>query len=97
MTIAQLVARYERGALASHELVAEVPVRLDPGDPASVLQSLPADVLPRLRGFLDDYRPGRMLASQGGSIPGPEQVEAARRWLDRVSAGWSRFSVVSER
>lgn len=84
MTLAQLVARYERGAMAGHELAVESLVRLDPRDPSAVLQALPPEIAPRLREFIDQYRPGQMLASSGGAIPDPEQVEAAIRWLDGV-------------
>jgi hypothetical protein len=94
MTFAQLIARYESGAVATHEFAVECLVRLDPRDPTSVLEHLPPEIIPRLREFIDEYRPDRMLASHGGSIPSPEQVEAARTWLDKARAGMPRLTAV---
>src|SRR4051812_34169117 len=85
MTFAQLVSRYESGAIASHEFAVESLNPLDPRDPSAVLHGLPPEIVPRLREFIDEYRPGEMLSSHGGAIPSPDQVEAARAWLDRAS------------
>jgi hypothetical protein len=81
MAFAQPLARYESGAIAGHELAVETLNLLDPRDPSAVLLGFPPEIVPRLRDFLDEYRPGQMLSSQGGSIPSPDQVEAARAWL----------------
>ena len=86
MIFAQLLARYEAGAIAGHEFVAESLNLLDPHNPSEVLQGLPAEIVPRLREFIDEYRPGQMLSSQGGAIPNPDQVDAARGWLDDRAA-----------
>ena len=92
MTFAQLVSRYEAGAIADHEFAAESLNLLDPRDPSAVLQGLPPEIVPRLREFIDEYRPGQMLSSRGGAIPSPDQVEAARGWLDRTSAEKRRLT-----
>jgi hypothetical protein len=84
MTFAQLVTRYDLGAISSHEFAVECLNQLDPRDPSAVLERLPLDILPRVWEFIDDYRPGEMLASHGGLIPTPAQIQAARGWLDSV-------------
>jgi hypothetical protein len=84
MTFAQLIARFESGAIASHEFAVECLRRLDPRDPLAVLESLPLDFLPRVREFIDRYRPDQMMASHGAPNPTPAQIQAARRWLDSV-------------
>ncbi len=84
MTLTQLLARYESGAIASHEFAVECLNQLDPRDPSAVLERLPLDILPRVREFIDQYRPGQMIASHGGSIPTPAQIQAATIWLDSV-------------
>lgn len=84
MTFAQLIAHYESGAIASHEFAVESLLRLDPRDLSAVLEKLPREVMPRLREFIDHYRPGEMMASHGGSLPTPAQVQAARGWFESV-------------
>lgn len=84
MTLTQLLARYDTGAIASHEFAVECLNRLDPGDPSAVLEKLPPDILPRVREFIDHYRPAQMMASDGGLIPTPAQIQAARSWLESV-------------
>ena len=94
MTFAQLVSRYEAGAIASHEFAVESLNLLDPRNPSTVLQALPPEIMPRLREFIDEYRPGQMLSSHGGAIPSPDQVEAARAWLDGTSREKPRLTTV---
>ena len=94
MTFAQLLARYESGAIAGHEFAVESLNLLDPRDPSAVLQGLPPEIVPHLREFIDEYRPGQMLSSHGGAIPSPDQVEAARGWLDRASMEKPRLTAV---
>jgi hypothetical protein len=94
MAVERLLARYESGAIASHEFAVEALNLLDPRNPSAVLQGLPPEIVPRLREFIDEYRPGQMLSSQGGAIPSPGQVEAARGWLDRTSAEGPRLTAV---
>jgi hypothetical protein len=84
MTFAQLIARYESCAIASHEFAVESLIWLDPRDPAAVLERLPPEVMPRLSEFIDQYRPGQMMTSDEGSFPTPAQVQAARGWLESV-------------
>jgi hypothetical protein len=84
MTFIQLLARYDLGAIADHEFAVESLNQLDPRDPAAVLERLPVEILPRVREFIDEYRPGEMIASHGGLIPTPSQIQAARSWLDSV-------------
>jgi hypothetical protein len=90
MTFKQLVARYESGVISDHEFVAECLIRVDVHDPSAVLEKLPLGILPRVREFVDEYRAGQMLASQGGEIPSPTQVQAARSWLDMPSLTGAR-------
>jgi hypothetical protein len=94
MTFAQLVSHYEAGAIASHEFAVESLNLLDPRNPSAVLQGLPPEIVPRVREFIDEYRPGEMLSSHGGAIPTPDQIEAARGWLDRASIEKPRFTAV---
>jgi hypothetical protein len=94
MTFEQLVARDESGAISSQKFALESLVRLDPRDPSAILQGLPPEIVPRLREFIDQYRPGQMLASHGGTIPSPGQAEAARGWLDRASMEKPRLTAV---
>ncbi len=82
MTFTQLLARYDLGAIATHDFAVECLDQLDPRDPAVVLERLPVHILPRVREFIDQYRPRQMLSSHGGLIPRPEQVEAASRWFE---------------
>jgi hypothetical protein len=84
MTFDQLIARYESGAMASHEFAVECLNQLDPSDPLAILERVPTAILPRMREFVDQYRPGQMMASHGGLIPTPAQIQAARNWLDPV-------------
>jgi hypothetical protein len=84
LTMIQLVAWYERGAIADHEMAVDSLNLVDPGDPRAVLDLLPPRLLPRLREFLETYRPGEMLSSHGGAIPTLAQVQAAKRWLDTL-------------
>jgi hypothetical protein len=92
MTMIQLIARYESGAIADHEMVVRCLNMLDPGDPRAVLGSLRPDLLPRLREFLEAYRPGEMIASNGGAIPTLAQVLAAKSWLDSIEKKGHRTS-----
>ena len=94
MTFERLLARYRSGAIASHEFTVESLNLLDPRDPSAVLQGLPPEIVPRLSEFIDKYRPGQMLSSHGGAIPSPDQVEAARGWLDRSSIEKPRLTAV---
>jgi hypothetical protein len=92
MTFAQLIARHESGAMASHEFTIECLNQLDPRDPAAILERLPLEILPRVQEFVDEYRAGEMMASQGGLIPTPAQIQAARSWLE--SARWRAVAAV---
>jgi hypothetical protein len=94
MTFAQLVARYESGAIASHKFAVESLNVLDPRNPSAVLQRLPAEIVPRLREFIDAYRPGQMCSSHRGTIPSPDRIEAAREWLDRAAIEKPRLTAV---
>ena len=87
MTVTRLVAKYELGAVSTHEFVVDCLNLVDPGEPSATLDYLPLDTLPELRKFLDSYRPGQMLSSQGGPIPTPDQVRAAKQWLDLLGMG----------
>ena len=84
MTMLQLVARYELGAIADHEMAVTSLNLVDPGEPRTVLDLLPPHLLPRLREFVETYRPGEMLSSHGSAIPTPAQVLAAKQWLDAI-------------
>jgi hypothetical protein len=84
LTFTQLLARYQAGAIAGHEFAVESLNQVDPLDPSEVLNRMPPEILPRLDEFLDQYQPGQMIASQGGPIPTPARVRAARLWIDRA-------------
>ena len=87
MTMVQLIAWYARGAIADHEMAVTSLNLVDPEEPQAVLDLLPPHVLPRLREFVETYRPGEMLCSHGGAIPSLAQVLAAKRWLDALEQG----------
>ncbi|HZW31785.1 MAG TPA: hypothetical protein VFF52_13815 [Isosphaeraceae bacterium] len=84
MNMPQRVAQYERGAVSSHEMMVDSLNLVDPGEPQAVLDLLPPHLLPRLREFVETYRPGVMLSSHSGAIPTLAQVEAAKRSLDTI-------------
>jgi hypothetical protein len=79
MTLERLLAGYASGAIAIHEFAVESLNLLDPRNPSAVLQGLPPEIVPRLREFIDEYRPGQMLSSHGGAIPTPDQIGGCER------------------
>ncbi len=85
MTIQQVLARYESGAITAHEMVVDCLGRVDPGDPAAILDQIPPRALPQLAEFLAAYKPGAMLTLHDRMIPSSAQVLAARRWLGPAS------------
>jgi hypothetical protein len=76
-----LVAMYQKGAITADHLVAECLHRLDPGDPGPVLDPLPDEILDRMLDFAVRYRPDRTVTNYG-LLPTPDQVDAARRWIE---------------
>ena len=78
-----LVAMYQKGAITADHLVAECLHRIDPEDPALVLNALPADILMRVLEYARGYRPGQMVSNYS-VLPTADQVEAAKTWIEDV-------------
>ncbi|HMF38861.1 MAG TPA: hypothetical protein VKF17_19660 [Isosphaeraceae bacterium] len=76
-----LVAMYQKGAITADHLVAESLHLLDPENPAPVLDALPAEILIRVLDFTRRYRPDGTVTNYG-FLPTPDQVDAARRWIE---------------
>jgi hypothetical protein len=83
MNIQQFVQMYEAGAITPHHLVLESLNLLDSqGDEGveAVLGALPPQVHLELRAFVENYRPGKMVANYG-NVPSPRSVGLASYWL----------------
>lgn len=76
-----LVEMYRKGAITADHLLVECLQMIDPADPAQVLGSLPEEVLVPMLEFARRYRPDVMVTNYG-VLPGTDQVEAARRWIE---------------
>ncbi len=77
----ELLRLYQKGAITADHLVVESLHRLDPDQPALVLQPLPREVLVRMLQYADRYRPGAMRTNYGLQ-PAQDQVAAAKRWIE---------------
>ncbi len=82
--IRSFIAMYERGAITADHLAAQSLLAIDPADPAPVLEALPDEVVTRVFDFSLRFQTGRMSSNYGPS-PASDQVEAARRWIERAS------------
>ncbi len=76
-----LVEKYEEGRITDDHLVVESLRALDPKNPSVVLDALPDHIQARMLRFTRDFDPEHMLTNFG-ALPAPEQVLAARKWLD---------------
>ncbi len=84
MRTQQLVQMYEKGAVTPHHLVLEFLNMIDPANVGEVLEALPPRVYPELVAFIEEYRPGKMVANYG-QVPPPESVRLAKHWLENRS------------
>lgn len=93
-----LVAAYRKGAITADHLVVRCLQLIDPEDPGPILDPLPPDLAHRLLEFARQYRTGRMVTNYG-NLPTPDQVEAAKRWIEgnhgRVDRG-SQLPILDE-
>jgi len=80
-----LVAMYQKGAITADHLVAECLHMVDPENPALVLDSLPDEILMRMREYARKFRQGQMVSNYR-VLPAVDQVEAARTWIEAVQA-----------
>jgi hypothetical protein len=76
-----LVSMYEKGAITADHLVARCIQMIDPDDPGLVLGDLPDSILERMLTYTRRYQPDRMVSTYG-SLPAPDQVEAARNGIE---------------
>ena len=79
--ISSLVSMYEKGAITCDHLIAQCLQMIDPDDPGLVLSDLPNAILDRMLVYARVYQPGRMVSNYG-NMPTPDQVEAARNWIE---------------
>ncbi|HQU43657.1 MAG TPA: hypothetical protein PK867_12650 [Pirellulales bacterium] len=77
----ELIGMYEKGAITADHLAVESLHKLDPAEPALVLAALPREVLDRMLAYAKRYRPGDMRTNYG-LPPAPDQVSAARQWIE---------------
>jgi hypothetical protein len=76
-----LVEKYEEGRITDDHLVVECLCTLDPKNPSVVLEPLADHVQARMLRFAKEFDAEKMLTNFG-ALPAPEQVLAARKWLD---------------
>ncbi len=76
-----LLGMYRKGEITADHLVVECLHMIDPADPASVLDSLPEEILARMLELARQYRPSGMVTNYG-VVPAVDQVEAAKRWIE---------------
>ncbi len=81
MTMVSLVKMYQDGAITADHLVVRFLHLIDPADPAVALNPLPHEILVRALEFAREYKPDAM-ATNYGSVPDPDQVEAAKKWIE---------------
>src|SRR4051794_4499232 len=79
--MASLMDMYERGAITADHFVYECLNRIDPANPAFILGSLPDEILTRMLDLTRQFRPDGMITNHG-LLPGADQVDAARRWIE---------------
>jgi hypothetical protein len=58
-----LVAMYQKGAITADHLVAECLHRVDPENPALVLDSLPDEILMRMLDYVRKFREGKLVSN----------------------------------
>jgi hypothetical protein len=80
-----LVAMYQKGAITADHLVAECLHRVDPENPALVLDSLPDEILMRMLDYVRKFREGE-LVSNYRILPAVDQINAAQTWIEEVQS-----------
>jgi hypothetical protein len=83
-----LVAMYQKGAITADHLVAECLRRVDPENPALVLDSLPNEILLRMLEYAHQFRQGQMVSTYR-FLPAIDQINAATVWIDEVQSSRS--------
>ena len=78
-----LLDQYRTGKITDAHFVVECLNTVDPDRPGDVLSGIPDSLLRRVLAFTKDYQPGRMLTNHG-ALPTPDQVVAARRWIEEL-------------
>src|SRR5215469_9230268 len=85
-TAEELRARYYAGVITASEYAREVLVSLSVENAVTVLDALPIEVRETLAEYVRGFRPELRQYSIGGeALPSSEQVQLARKWLDRGS------------
>lgn len=77
----RLVATYKKGAITPDHMVVQCLHMIDPAAPELVLGHLPQELFDRMLDFTERYRPS--MISTLGILPTFDQVEAAKRWIQR--------------
>jgi hypothetical protein len=83
--MAKLIAMYQEGAVTADHLAAECLHRVDPENPALVLNALPEEILMRVLEYARRYQAGQMVSNYR-VLPAVDQIEAARTWIEEVQA-----------
>jgi hypothetical protein len=83
--MAALVAMYQKGAITADHLAAECLHRVDPDNPALVLDSLPDEILERVLEYAGKSRQGQMVSNYG-IVPAIDQINAAKTWIEEVQS-----------
>ena len=96
MTAVSLVAMYQSGAITADHLVVRSLLLVDPADPALALNPLPHEILMRAIEFAREYKPDAM-ATNYGSVPDPDQVDAAKKWIEATLRSEPVASGIAER
>jgi hypothetical protein len=79
--MAMLFEMYHRGAITADHLAAECLHRIDPENPALVLDSLPDEILERVLEYARRSRHGQMVSNYG-IVPAIDQIDAAKTWIE---------------
>jgi hypothetical protein len=79
---ARLLGMYLKGAITAHHLVWECLLIVDPENPGLALEVLPQDLRIQVLDSAREYRPDML--SNYGDIRSPDQVVAARKWIEEL-------------
>jgi hypothetical protein len=77
----ELLAMYREGSVTAAHLVAECLHMIDPENPGLVLDPLTEELRIGVLEYVQRYQPHRMVSNYG-VLPTPDQVDAARKWLE---------------
>jgi hypothetical protein len=83
--ISSLVSMYQKGGITADHLVAQCIHMIDPDDPGLVLSDLPNPILDRILAYTRRNQPDRMISTYG-IPPAPDQVEAAKNWIEDLQS-----------